>query len=360
MAHPTQQIRFCRSRDGTRIAYATCGQGPPLLWIGHWIRHLEYDWDSPIWRPWLELLTRRYTLIRYDWRGSGLSDRSGVEFSMDKHIEDCEAVADAVRLKSFVLLGMAGGTIVAVVSAVRHQERVSHLVLYGSQVRGRFARATTRSQLEEAEIRLKMIELGWPIGMPVFDQFFTALHMPDATTEQLRAYNDLLRLTSSSENTTKFLRALWQVDVSKVASNICCPTLVLHARGDAIIPFEEGRLVASLIPGARFVPLESRNHVLLGTEPAWQQMVAALEEFLPPLPVSETASSLDGLTPREREVLEIIAQGRDNNEIANRLKISEKTVRNHVSIIFGKLGVRSRAQAVALARDCGLGRRSLV
>jgi class 3 adenylate cyclase/pimeloyl-ACP methyl ester carboxylesterase/DNA-binding CsgD family transcriptional regulator len=356
----SEQIRFCTSKDGTRIAYATCGEGPPLLWIGHWIRHLEYDWDSPIWRPWLELLTRRHTLIRYDWRGSGLSDRSAVEFSMDKHIEDCEAVADAARLKSFILFGMAGGATMAMPYAVRHQERVSHLVLYGSQVRGRLARATTRSQFEEAEIRLKMIELGWPNETPVFGQFFTALHIPDATTEQLSAYNDLLRLTSSCGNAINFLRTLWQVDVRKIVSNVCCPTLVLHARGDVIIPFEEGRLVARLIPGARFVPLESRNHVLLGTEPAWQQMVAALEDFLPLLPVSETALSLDDLTPREREVLEIIAQGRDNNDIANRLKISEKTVRNHVSIIFDKLGVRTRAQAVARARDCGLGRRNFV
>ena len=356
----SEQIRFCTSKDGTRIAYASCGQGPPLLWIGQWVRHLEYDWDSPIWRPWLELLTRRYTLIRYDWRGTGLSDRSGVEFSMDKHIEDCEAVADAVRLKSFILFAMSGGATMAVAYAVRHQERVSHLILNGAQTQGRLVRGMTQRQIEEAETRLKMIELGWPNETPAYSQFLTAVVLPDATTEQLSAYNDLLRLTSSSDNTIKLVPAYWQADVRKVASNVCCPTLVLHARGDAIIPFEEGRLVARLIPGARFVPLESRNHVLLATEPAWQQMVAALEDFLPPLPVSETALVLDDLTPREREVLEIIAQGRDNNEIANRLKISEKTVRNHVSIIFDKLGVRTRAQAVARARDCGLGRRNFV
>ena len=360
MAHPPQQIRFCRSRDGTRIAYATCGEGPPLLWIGLWVRHLEYDWDSPIWRPWLELLTRCHTLIRYDWRGCGLSDRSAVDFSVDKHIEDCEAVADILGLKSFVLFGMAGGATVAISYAVRHKERVSHLVLYGSQTCGRLARAVTPTQIEEAEIRLKMIELGWPNETPAYGQFFTALLIPDTTTEQLHAYNDLLRLTSSSDNTIKLMRSLWQADVRKIASNVCCPTLVLHTRGDAIIPFEEARLVASLIPGARFVPLESRNHVLMGTEPAWQQMVKALDDFLPLFPTSETTSSLDDLTPREREVLEILAQGRNNNEIANRLKISEKTVRNHVSIIFSKLRVRSRAQAVARARDFGLGRRNLV
>jgi pimeloyl-ACP methyl ester carboxylesterase len=208
---------------------------------------------------------------------------------MDKHIEDCEAVADAVRLKSFILFAMSGGGTMAVAYAVRHQERVSHLVLYGSQTQGRLVRGMTQRQIEEAETRLKMIELGWPNETPAYSQFLTALVPPDATTEQLRAYNDLLRLTSSSDNTIKLIRAYWQADVRKVASNVCCPALVLHARGDAIIPFEEGRLVARLIPGARFVPLESRNHVLLATEPAWQQMVAALEDFLPSLPVSETA-----------------------------------------------------------------------
>ena len=358
MPHPPQQIRFCTSRDGTRIAYATCGEGPPLLWIGHWIRHLEFDWDNPIWRPWLELLTRRHTLIRYDWRGCGLSDRNGVKFSMEKYIEDCEAVAGAAGLKSFILFAMAGGTTTAVPYAVRHRERVSHLVLYGSQTRGRLARDLTQKQIDEAETTLKVIELGWPNETPAYGQFFTALHTPDATTEQLRAYNDLLRLTTSPDNTIKLLRALWQADVREIAPQICCPTLVLHARREAIIPFEEGRLLASLIPDARFVPLDSRNHVLLDTEPAWQQLVSAIEEFLPETESQAAALPLDDLTAREREILEAVAQGLDNNGIAARLKISEKTVRNHVSTIMSKLGVNGRSQAIVRAREAGFGRKS--
>jgi pimeloyl-ACP methyl ester carboxylesterase/DNA-binding CsgD family transcriptional regulator len=357
MDHPAQQIRFCTSRDGTRIAYATCGQGPPLLWIGHWIRHLEFDWDSPIWRPWLELLTRRHTLIRYDWRGCGLSDRNGVKFSMEKYIEDCEAVADAAGLKSFILFAMAGGTTMAVPYAVRHRERVSHLVLYGSQTRGRLARDLTQRQIDEAETTLKVIELGWPNETAAYGQFFTTLHTPDATTEQFRAYNALLRLTTSPDNTIKLLRALWQADVREIAPQICCPTLVLHARREAIIPFEEGRLLASLIPGARFVPLESRNHILLENEPAWRQFIAALEDFLP-VSDSPAALPLDELTAREREVLEAIAQGLDNDEMAVRLGISNKTIRNHVSNVLSKLGVNSRSQAIVRAREAGFGRKT--
>jgi pimeloyl-ACP methyl ester carboxylesterase len=355
MSYPPEQIRFCTSRDGTRIAYTICGDGPPLLWIGHWIRHLKFDWDNLVWRPWLSLLTRRHCVIRYDWRGCGLSDRSAVEFSLQKHVEDCEAVVDAAGLKQFVLFGTAGGGTMAIDYAVRHPEHVTQLVLLGCQTRGRIARGQTAAQIEEAETRLKVIEIGWPNETPAYGQFFTSLHMPDASVEQMRSYNDLLRMTTSATNTVKLLRSYWEADVHDLVPRVRCPTLVSHARQDAIIPFEEGRLVAGLLPGARFVPLESRNHVLLATEPAWQSFVDALEDFLPARP----AAALDELTAREREVLEVVAQGLDNGGIAARLKISDKTVRNHVSIIFSKLGVTSRAQAVAFARDAGLGRKSI-
>jgi len=201
-----------------------------------------------------------------------------------------------------------------------------------------------------------MIELGWPSDNPAYGQFFTMLHMPDARPEHIRSYNDLLRLTSSPNTTLKLVRTYWESDVRELIPKVRCPTLVLHAREDAIVPFEEGRAVASLIPGAHFVPLESRNHVLVETEPAWQQMVEALSDFLPAAP--RPLAVLDELTAREREIVELVAQGLDNGEISAQLKISDKTVRNHVSIIFSKLEVASRAQAVALARDAGFGRRS--
>lgn len=354
MPHPPQRIRFCKSRDGTRIAYAICGEGPPLLWIGHWVRHLEFDWDNTVWQPWLTFLTQRYSVIRYDWRGCGLSDREGVEFSFEKHVEDCTAVVDDAGLRRFVLFGAAGGGTMATAYVVRNQERVSHFVLFGSQTRGRRARGMTPVQIEEAETKLKVFELGWPKEIPAFGNFFTTLHMPDATAEQIRSYNDLLRVTTSPTNTLNLLRTYWDADVHDILSQVRCPTLVLHSRQDAIIPFEEGRQVASLIPNARFVPLESRNHVLLATEPAWKHFVDALNDFLPAPPVLP-AATLAELTPREREVLEFVAQGLTNSAIATRLGISEKTVRNNTSMIFSKLAVSSRAQAVAVARDAGLG-----
>ena len=326
------------------------------MWTGHWVRHLEFDWDSPVWRPWRSLLARGRTLIRYDWRGFGLSDRQGVEFSLEKHVDDLAAVVQAVGSKRFVLFASSGGGVSAMVYAARHPEQVDRLILYGSPSRGRMLRGETAGQAAERETLLKIIEVGWSSEMPAYDQFFTRLHMPDASAEQFRSYYELLRRTASPTNVVALLRAYFQSDALDAVPQIRCPTLVLHARQDAMIPFDEGRLIASLIPGARFVPLESRNHILLETEPAWRQFVEALDDFLPP-PSAHPTVALDELTAREREVLELIAQGSDNVRIANRLRISEKTVRNHVSLIFGKLGVNSRAEAVARARDAGFGHR---
>ena len=358
MTHPGQQIRFCTSRDGIRIAFATSGIGPPLVWIGHWVRHLEFDWDSPVWRPWLLMLTQRHCVLRYDWRGCGLSQREPVKFSLEKHIEDLEAVVEAAGLSRFELFASGGGAVKAMAYTVRHPQHVSHLALYGSQTRGAVARGMTHEQVAETHTNFKMLELGWFDTRPAYGQFFTTLHMPDARVERLRSHNELLRRTTSPANTVSLLRAFFEADVLDIVPQIRCPTLVLHAHEDAIIPFDEGRLVASLIPGARFVPLQSRNHILQDDEPAWQQLVAELDDFLPPSerPAETSPFVLDDLTPREREVLEIVALGLDNYAIAARLRISEKTVRNHVSVIFSKLGLNSRAQAVARARDAGLGR----
>ena len=353
MSHAEQQIRFCTSRDGTRIAYAKCGSGPPLVLVPHWVHHLKLGGDNVVWRPWLSMLARRHTIIRYDWRGCGLSDRERVEFSLDKFNEDVEAVIAAADVGRFALFGMSGiGCAIAMTYAARRPEQVSHLVLYGAFTRGQLADNPSRLQIEEMEARLKVTELGWPSENPPYGRFFTSLHIPDATPEQSRAYNDLVRMTTDQGNAIALLRTFRRVNVREVVPQVRCPTLVLHARQDAIIPFEEGRLVASLIPGARFVPLESCNFVLLDTEPAWRQFVSALDDFLPAAP----ASRLDGLTTRENEVLELVAQGLDNDIIAKHLGISAKTVRNQVSIIFSKLGVNSRAQAIVRARDAGFGR----
>jgi pimeloyl-ACP methyl ester carboxylesterase/DNA-binding CsgD family transcriptional regulator len=356
MSVPAQQIRFCTSRDGTRIAYATCGSGPPLVWVPHWIHHLKFDWDSPVWRPWLLMLSRRHTLIRHDFRGCGLSDRDGVQFSSDKLREDFEAVLQAVGVNRFALMAMTAGARVIMPYVVQHPNQVTHLVLYGTSACGPLANNPPHAQVVETETRLKAMELGWPKEVPGYGQFFTSLHLPDATAEQRQSHNDLLRLTTSSENAVSLLRTFFTSDVRDLLPRVQCSTLVLHGRQDAILPFDEGRVVASRIPEARFVPLETRNHILVEDEPAWAQLCTELNEFLSVPQEGRIATPLwiDGLTPREREVLEIVARGLDNHAIATKLRISEKTVRNHVSTILSKIGAASRAQAVALARDAGL------
>lgn len=263
---------------------------------------------------------------------------------------------DATGLKRFVLFGMAGGGAKAVSYAVRHPDRVSHLVLYGSPACARLADRPTPKQLEEAETRLRAIELGWPNALPAYGQFYASLQIPDAAPEVFRSFNELLRQVTSAPQMIALLRGYFQVDVRDVMPKIDCPTLVMHAREDSTIPFEQGRTAAALIPGARFVPIESRNHILLEQEPAWQQFVEAVDGFL--APAAATDVRLDDLTAREHEVLEYLAQGLDNGTIAGRLGTSEKTVRNQVSIIFSKLGVSSRAQAIVQARDAGFGRRT--
>lgn len=353
MPQPPEQVRFCTSRDGTRIAYAVCGSGPPLVWLGQFVRHLKFDWDSPVWRPWLSFLSARHTLIRYDFRGCGLSDRDGVKFSHERQVEDLEAVIDAAGLKQLILFGMSGGGAKAVSYTARHPKKVSHLLLYGSPICARLADHPTPQQMEEAETRLKAIELGWPNTLPAYGHFYASLQIPDASPELFRSFNELLRNTTSATQIVALLRAYWQVDVRDSLPKIGCPTLVMHAREDSTIPFEQGRRAAALILGARFVPIESRNHILLEGEPAWEQFVKSVEDFLP----APLAPHLDQLTAREDQILELVAQGLDYSVIAERLGIAAKTVRNQVSIIFTKLGVTSRAQAIVRARDAGFGRK---
>jgi pimeloyl-ACP methyl ester carboxylesterase/DNA-binding CsgD family transcriptional regulator len=359
MPLPAQQIRFCTSRDGTRIAYATCGSGPPLVWAAGWVHHLELDWGTPIWRPWLSLLTRHHTLIRYDWRGCGLSDRTGVEFCFERFVEDLEAVIAAAGFEQFVLFGIAAGAAIGMTYAVRHPEQVSRLVVYAGYVRNKLAGSPTPQEADEAQARLKVMELGWPNVTPAYGQFYPSLHMPDASVEQLQSFTDLVRKTTTSANAIALLQSFYRIDVEEIVPKVACPTLVLHCRGDSVIWFEQGRSLAGLISGARFVPLESRNHLLLETEPAWQQLVEALDDFFPTAAAGPGGAGrlvLDELTSRECQVLELVAQGLDNTTIGQRLHISERTARNHVSGILAKLGVNARAQLIVRARDAGFGR----
>jgi pimeloyl-ACP methyl ester carboxylesterase/DNA-binding CsgD family transcriptional regulator len=350
-----QRIRFCTSRDGVRIAYAAAGEGPPLVKAANWLTHLEFDWNSPVWRGWLTELSRDRTLVRYDGRGCGLSDWEVPKLSFETWVSDLETVVEAAGVKRFPLLGMLGGASVAIAYAARHPDRVSRLILHGGFARGRFRRKPSPQQREVDETMARLVELGWGRENPAFRQLFTSQFIPDGTAQQHRWFNELERVSTSPENAARILRVLYQVDVTALARKVACPTLVLHSTGDARVPFDEGRLTASLIPGARFVPLESRNQILLEQEPAWRRWVEEVRTFAPVEPLGGAA--FGALTRRELELLELIAQGLDNAQTAALLSLSEKTVRNHITNIFAKLKVESRAQAIVLARDAGYGKK---
>jgi pimeloyl-ACP methyl ester carboxylesterase/DNA-binding CsgD family transcriptional regulator len=350
-----QHIRFCKSRDGTQIATASVGRGPPLVRAAHWMSHIEHDAGSPVWMPWLDALSSDHLFIRYDQRGCGLSDRTPPTMSLDAWVEDLDAVVSAYGLTRFPLFGMSQGGAIAIAYAARHPEKVSRLVLFGAYSRGMRRRELTAQQREEADTLVKLIRLGWGRDNPAFRQVFTSQFIPDGTREQHQWFNDLERLSATPETAAWIVETLYDIDVTAEAEKVRAPTLVLHAREDARVPFEEGRQLAGLIPGARFVPLDSRNHVLLQTEPAWTRFLDALRAFLAEDRVKTSAMQQAGLTDSELQVLALIARGLDNRAIAAKLSKSEKTVRNQVSSIFAKLEVKTRAQAIVLARESGIG-----
>ena len=276
----SQHIRFCTATDGVRIAYATSGTGPPLVKPANWITHLEYDWESPVWRHWLHALTADHTLVRYDERGCGLSDRDATDLSFDAWVRDLETVVDAAGLDRFPLLGLSQGCAVAVAYAARHPERVSRLVLYGGYVRGIVARAKTAEEREEAQMLTRTMPSFWGRDNPAFRLFFAARFVPEGTQEQMRWFSELTRVTTTPEVAVRLRSTAAALDIGAYAPLIRVPTLVLHSAGDAAVPFDEGRRLAALIPGARFVSLESRNHILLEDEPAWPRFLDEARRFL--------------------------------------------------------------------------------
>ncbi len=346
-----QQVRFCSSRDGVRLAYAISGNGPPLVRAPHWFTHLEHDWNNPAMMPWSAELSRGYSLLRFDQRGTGLSDRDAPISSWECHVSDLECVIDAAQFDRFALLGLSQGAAFAIAYAARHPERVSHLVICGGFARGRAVRGLSAQELETLQ---KLIELGWGSDDPSFRQVFTTRFLPDAGLDAIHAFNDMMPLTASAQTAARIHQTNGLVDVRADAARVKCPTLVLHARGDLSIPFEEGRLIAGLIAGARFVTLETRNHLMMESEPAWRVFLGAMAEFYPPAGAARSGGFPE-LTPRENEILELIAQGLDNAQIAARLELSEKTVRNNITHIFDKIQVENRSQAIVRARDAGLG-----
>lgn len=276
----TQHIRYCTSSDGVRVAFATSGAGPPLVKAANWLTHLDLEWVSPIWSHWLDGLSRRHRLVRYDERGCGLSDWEVAEFGFDAWVDDLEAVVDAAGLDRFPLLGVSQGGAVAIAYAVRHPRRVSRLVLVGAYSRGRLARARTPEEVEEAELDLQLGRIGWRRDDPTFRQVFASQFLPDGTRESWDAFNDLQRATTSTANVVRFLDAFARIDVSALAPRVACPTLILHSRGDLRVPCAQAQELAALIPGGELRFLPSRNHVLTADEPAWPLFLQEVERFL--------------------------------------------------------------------------------
>ena len=276
----SQVIRFCTTDDGHRLAYATIGEGPPLVRAAHWITHLDYDWHSPVWRHWLEGLARGRTLIRYDERGCGLSDHDVDDWSMDALVDDLETVVDALDLDRFPLLGLSQGGPVAMTYADRHPERVSRLILVGTYAKGRLQRARTDEERREALVQIEMARLGWGREDPTFRRFFTSSFIPDAPPELWEAFAELLRRTTSADNAARLMELWGDIDVTGIAGRLEVPTLILHARGDHRAPFEQALELGALIKGSRVVPLDSANHLLRADEPAWEHLLSEIDAFL--------------------------------------------------------------------------------
>jgi pimeloyl-ACP methyl ester carboxylesterase/DNA-binding winged helix-turn-helix (wHTH) protein len=274
-----QEIRYCTAHDGVRIAYALCGKGQPIVKSANWLNHLEMEWHSPIWRHWLGVLSADNTLVRYDERGNGLSDWHVEDISFESFVADLETVVDATGLDRFTLLGISQGCGVSVAYAARHPQRVSRLVLLGGYAQGWRARANPQ-EIARREAMAALIAVGWGQDNPAFRQIFTSLMIPDGSVEQMRWLNDMMRASTSPENAWRLHDAFGRLDVTGLLAKVKAPALVMHARDDAIAPFDQGKLLAAGIPGATLVPLRSANHLLRAEEPAWQVFVQELRRFL--------------------------------------------------------------------------------
>jgi len=351
-----QAARFLTTADGVTLAWASTGRGLPLIKAANWLTDLEYDWESPVWRHWTSFLAEHFRYIRYDERGCGLTDRQVGDLSFPRWIEDLEAVIEAAAPEPpFALLGISQGASVAIAYAVRHPEKVSHLILYGGYAigaKGFDDAAYTRTY----EAMQELIRVGWDKDNPVFRQVFTSRFIPQGTEEQIRWFNNLCRQTSTPEMVHRLFEVRAEIDVRHLLCEVGVPTLVVHAAHDEVIPLQQGKHLAREIPGAEFIQLDSRNHVLMEHEPAWREFREAVLRFTGQAHRADAAALFDTLTPREREILALLRAGYTNAQIGWKLDISEKTARNHISRMYEKLHVHSRGEAMAMAYEHGFGK----
>ena len=275
-----QEIHFCQARDGVQLAYSRIGEGPPLVKTANWLTHIEYDFESPVWKAFYQEMSRDNAFFRYDARGNGLSDREVPDVSYEHFVDDLEAIVDAAGIDRFALLGISQGCAVSIGYAIRHPERLSHMVLLGGYAVGWKKRARSAAEKQAGEAMQTLMRLGWGQENPAFRQMFTSQFIPGASKEQADWFNEFQKISASPDDAVRNLVANGDVDITSLLSKVRVPTLVMHARHDARVPMESGRRMAAGIPGARFVALESQNHVLLENEPAFATFFAELKAFI--------------------------------------------------------------------------------
>ena len=278
---PRQEIRFCVTDDRVRLAWSSVGSGYPLVKAANWLNHLDFEWESPIWKHWIAQLTQHHRLIRYDERGNGLSDWKVNEVSLGLWVRDLEAVVDSARLDRFALMGISQGGAVAISYAVRHPERVSHLILHGAYSQGWKSRTgVTAEELEGRRALVALVRMNWGKNLLGFSEIFTRRFVPDSTPVEQRWWEDLQRVSTSPGNAARVMEACDEINVRDLLPSVSVPTIVFQCDEDRVVPAEEGRILAAEIPNARFVPLASANHVLLADEPAWKIFIQELGAFL--------------------------------------------------------------------------------
>jgi pimeloyl-ACP methyl ester carboxylesterase len=274
-----QKITFCRTPDGVNIAVASAGRGKPLIFHSTWLNHIEYEWQHPVRAPLLHFLANRFRLIRFDVRGVGLSDRDAVDISFEGFGRDLETVFDALDLRRPALIGIAPGAPIAIAHAVRHPERVSRLVLHGAYALGRNRRHSSQ-QREVADALIALMQQGWGDEHSAFMRMFSTRYLPSGSPEQIALMARLAFLSTSHKTALRVMSESCEIDVLDLLPQVSVPTLVLHCQHDSVVPFDEGRRVAMSIPNARFVSLESENHIPLPGEPAWAKFTSELVAFL--------------------------------------------------------------------------------
>ena len=352
-----QRIAFARSKDKTTIAYALSGEGPPLVRAGTWLTHVHHDWESPFLGHWLRFMSERHTLVRYDPRGCGLSQSDVGAFTFDDWVADLEAVVDRLELQSFPLFGMSQGGAVAAEYAIRHPERVTHLTLYAPLVTGWRGRTSPSSQ--QWQLMEQLVLTGWGEANMAFPSMFAHLFVPQSPPETRHWYAELQRKMATKEVASRFMSVLAQLSMFRRLKEVRVPTLVIQIAHDQVVDPRSAAGIAGEIPGSEFVSIDSSNHILLEDEPGWQEFKSIFTRHVPGAAVPArrdpaARERIAQLSKREQKILGEIAKGLNNREIASGLFISEKTVRNHITSIFDKLGVSSRAQAIVMAKESGL------